>query len=613
EEVLRHEDAAIREFLLETSVLTDLTPALCAAVSGRADAAPLLADLYRRNLFVVAVDPAGRVLRYQPLFAAFLCEQRDRAMPERVAELHRRAARAEPGPERAIPHYLAAAEWPEAAGLIERIGEQWLQHGLVEMVGGWIAALPDAIRQRPSLRYLLGLCAWRMGRPAEAGDHLAAAVAGLDGAERDAALAHLADWAFVQGDFTRSAALIEQARPDVRPPATRIRLLLGRFRLALIGRAWVQALAHFDAALAVCERSGDPAAFAQLANLVNITMIAGLPGGIERLERVVRWGERWPAAIGPTRVALETQAAVISLWRGDLAQALTIGAQALDLSERLGGATPYLDIFLPGLVGILRLALGDDAAADRAFATMLGCAEQGLVAGPLVAGAFYNIGRARWIQGRLAEARQFHQRLGAIDASAVPLATLLATLLGGLLAMAEGRLAEAERSLRQAALMEQMAGPPVRALACPRLALACFYERSGRPAEALAEFGPLLEECAQEGRLGLILREGAAVIPLLRLAAQQRLQADFVADLLGRLGVAAAPRPLHNPATGATLSPREVEVLGLIAAGASNKEIAAALVISAATVKTHLLHIFQKLDVRTRTQAVARARELRLP
>jgi ATP/maltotriose-dependent transcriptional regulator MalT len=455
-----------------------------------------------------------------------------------------------------------------------------------------------------------------MGRAAEAGILLQAAVAGLDepGPERGAALAQLADWSFAQGDFERSGALIEQARPETLPPATQIQLLLGRFRLALMGRAWVQSLAHFDAALALCERAGDPAVFAQLANLVNITMLAGLPGGIERLERVSRWAVRWPAVVvGPTRVALETQAAVISLWRGDLGQALEIGEQAMALSRRLGGTTPYLDIFLPGLVAVLHMALGDSAAADRAFEAMLGQVELGLISGPLVAGALYNVGRARWQQGRLAEARLFHQRLCAIDPSNVPLAFVLAQLLGGLLAMAEGDLAAAERTLRQVAALELMAGPPVRVLASPSLVLACFYERGGRTVEALAEFAPVLEECVQQGRLGLILREGAPIIPLLRLAVQHRLQADFAAELLGRLGVAAAPRPLHNPATGATLSTREVEVLGLLAAGASNKEIADTLIISAATVKTHLLHIFQKLDVRTRTQAVARARELRLP
>lgn len=61
-----------------------------------------------------------------------------------------------------------------------------------------------------------------------------------------------------------------------------------------------------------------------------------------------------------------------------------------------------------------------------------------------------------------------------------------------------------------------------------------------------------------------------------------------------------------------TLSPRETEVLALVAQGSSNPSIAAALFVSEATVKTHLLHVFEKLGVNDRTRAVTRAMELGL-
>ena len=67
------------------------------------------------------------------------------------------------------------------------------------------------------------------------------------------------------------------------------------------------------------------------------------------------------------------------------------------------------------------------------------------------------------------------------------------------------------------------------------------------------------------------------------------------------------------PASAApALSPRELEVLRLVASGQSNPRIAAALFIGEATVKTHLQHVFEKLEVSDRTRAVTRAMELGL-
>ncbi|MBF8185029.1 response regulator transcription factor [Nonomuraea sp. K274] len=77
-----------------------------------------------------------------------------------------------------------------------------------------------------------------------------------------------------------------------------------------------------------------------------------------------------------------------------------------------------------------------------------------------------------------------------------------------------------------------------------------------------------------------------------------------------RLAARLMPAPGGPPA--AAPSPRELEVLRLLACGAANKEVARALLISETTVKTHLKHIFAKLGVDSRTAAVAVALERRL-
>ncbi|MBD8101137.1 response regulator [Plantibacter sp. CFBP 8775] len=87
-------------------------------------------------------------------------------------------------------------------------------------------------------------------------------------------------------------------------------------------------------------------------------------------------------------------------------------------------------------------------------------------------------------------------------------------------------------------------------------------------------------------------------------AGQTVLAPTIAATLVGRMQGGTPTRP--------QLSARELEVLALVAAGNSNRAIAAALFISESTVKTHLLHVFEKLEVADRTRAVTRAQELRL-
>ena len=102
---------------------------------------------------------------------------------------------------------------------------------------------------------------------------------------------------------------------------------------------------------------------------------------------------------------------------------------------------------------------------------------------------------------------------------------------------------------------------------------------------------------------------GGRLAELLRAAAVRGVAPGYVGKLLAAFDAPRSPispsPPLSEP-----LSERELEVLRLIAAGLSNREIARQLVIELSTVKWHINNLYGKLDVHSRTQAVARAREL---
>lgn len=118
------------------------------------------------------------------------------------------------------------------------------------------------------------------------------------------------------------------------------------------------------------------------------------------------------------------------------------------------------------------------------------------------------------------------------------------------------------------------------------------------------------------GAVGYLLKDvsSAKLVEAIRAAAQGQsfLQPSVTAKVVAefnRLSAATAPpaQPLVEP-----LSERELEILGLIAAGASNKEIANDLFITEGTVKNHVTNILGKLAVRDRTQAVLKAKEMAL-
>ena len=137
---------------------------------------------------------------------------------------------------------------------------------------------------------------------------------------------------------------------------------------------------------------------------------------------------------------------------------------------------------------------------------------------------------------------------------------------------------------------------------------AITFSAQRRREEALSALEQALRRAEPEGFVRIFLDEGAPMTELLRQAVVRGVHAAYALQLLNLLEEAAlAPQPLIEP-----LSERELEVLRRVAAGFSNQEIAQNLVIAVGTVKKHLNTIYGKLGVESRTQAVARARDLNL-
>jgi len=135
----------VRDFLLVTSVLNRMCAPLCDALTGRADAAELISEIHRANLFLIPLDDERRWFRYHHLFGGLLRHELARTAPEQPAVLHRRAAQwyADHGDAaEAIGHAFASGDDSLSRRLVAAHWRQPFNAGQLETVRMWLDALP---------------------------------------------------------------------------------------------------------------------------------------------------------------------------------------------------------------------------------------------------------------------------------------------------------------------------------------------------------------------------------------------------------------------------------------------------------------------------------------
>jgi LuxR family maltose regulon positive regulatory protein len=227
------------------------------------------------------------------------------------------------------------------------------------------------------------------------------------------------------------------------------------------------------------------------------------------------------------------------------------------------------------------------------------------------------------LQGDLAAAAQWQQTSGLrVDDQIDTIALVYRGLARGLLAQGE---LDAARTLlgRLIAFFETSDWTEGLIRTLPIQAIAFQAQQQLEPALAALQRALTLAE--PEVYIRTFVDLGAPMAALLRQAAAWGIAPNYVGTLLaafprteGRGLRTESQEPPHSvlraqsAALVEPLTPRELEVLQLIAAGHSNREIARTLVVSLGTVKKHLSNIFGKLATTSRTQAIARARELQL-
>ena len=624
EEVLHEQPPRIRQFLLETSILGELTPALCRAVTAQSDAGQILDEVFGRNLFLtvtpnVAAAEGEAVYRYHDLFAAFLRRRLDKEHATNVPELHRRAAEVHPLPEEAVKHYLAAEMWEDAAEVLERIGRIEIDRRFLRQhTADAILAVPDKMRrQRPWLLLTLGAFYVQRGDQRLSAPLLDHALSlfrqvGDERGEIDTLAAELQRQGAVDEELLADfAAKLKDIPRLITPLHQAVYRVSSQWHYDL-SHDWPKLTYHFQTGLKLAQRHPEP-------GVVRVVALGFAPAllfndeGMAASEQFaaqladLATEKDWVANLGSNMIL-----AWIRFYQGRAEEAEQAIRRAYHFSELIGGLG-WVDFHIEWQILILLLLKRHYGRFEKRMQTVLARASKRDASRALVPGFLYLQLRAYWLENRLAEARSVLLRL--LDPATSHLFTAIdqvATALSkGLLAQSEKRYPEAESEFLAAVELHRRVRHTVR-LTDPRLSLATLYHQWGRPDQAMAELTTALTDIRQQGKPGIVLQEGHSIFPLLELALEQGTEREMVRSLLATFKTSELIQSLVVLGTNETLTPREVEVLQLIAAGASNREIAEQLVISLWTVKSHVTKILGKLDVSSRTQAAARARELGL-
>jgi LuxR family maltose regulon positive regulatory protein len=592
----------------------------------------MLERLERANLFLVPLDGERRWYRYHQLFASALRDQLRRAQPDQTAELHHRAAE---WFERngfvadAVGHALAVGDNDQAVRLVEQIAESlWMRGEMVQLLG-WLEALPDEIiRARPRLCIFHAWILNILCQPGAVQARLEDAERGLASAtgDRDADKSLLrgmlmtirAIVAIMAGDVTGAMAYSRQALADLPED----NLIWRSVVLRNLGNAYLLtgqtglAAQTFAEAVRCGQQAGN--LYIALVSMYELAELHIIRGRLreaaqvcgEALQIAAEHGAAGMLLTGAMHVGL---AEVLREWNA--VEAGTREALAgIELGQR--GRSVGIQVCGYTRLGMLAQARGDSAGAAEAFKKAMHIVPAHRRTSYLA----HNDVQARlwWRQGDLEAVAGWLQSRGIRAGGEITHFDEAAYLTLAHVLSAQGKPGEALMLLDQLRIRAEAAERTGRLIEILILQAVSLH-RQGQSAWALEALERALALAEPEGYVRSFVDEGEGVRQMLSAIRNRSSVASalrtYAARLLSLFDPASTTDQSLLSSDGALVEPlseRELEILRLIASGHSGQEIAQNLFLAVSTVQWHVKNLYSKLDVHSRTQAIARARDLKL-
>jgi LuxR family transcriptional regulator, maltose regulon positive regulatory protein len=625
-EVLERQPPEVRDLLLRSAILERVSGPLADALTGGAGSEAILQQLEDQNAFVTALDGARTWFRYHRLFADLLRLELRRAAPATIPSLHRAAAawhELHGDVTEAVRHYQAAGDWAPAGRLLADGYLTQTMAGRGETLHVLLGLFPaDAHLRDGDLAAARAIDDILHGRLDEAAGHLRVAgrLVGTAPAARQRVLrVHLA---VVEAELARRRSDLPSAQAALRgleaaltaegtdelPVRSEYRALT----LMNVGMAelWAgrsdAAREHLEDALSRTRRIPRP--FIEVGCLAHLAMAAPLTGqplpfALELSERALAIAEEhgWTSESMTTGAFVMAGMALVRMGRfADAERRLGRAEEALR-----GGADPGTEVLLHHARGMLRFGEGrfQEALGELARGQRL----EGLLAGGHVLMVDLP-GRALQVRVRMGDTGRVRETLAGSSPEARHRAGMRLAL--GALELAEG---DPERAVEALAPVIGGTAPSVHERWARVEALLLDARARDRLGDRPAA------EASLETALGLAEPEGL-ILPFLLWPSRELLDrhpghrtahAALISTIRDVLAGRAAPHRGSAPLLD-ELSEAELRVLGYLPSNLTAAGIASELVVSTNTVRTHMRHIYAKLDAHSRSEAVARARELGL-
>ena len=623
DEALHRQPEHIRTFLLHTSILERFNAPLCDAVTQQNDSQAILKELDRANLFLISLDNQRNWYRYHHLFGELLQNRLKQTMPEIIPNLHTRTSlwfEANNLLADAITHAVAANLIDRVVSLTEGMAIHRMYAGELTNLIRWLDRQPeDIFHQHP---WLLVARAW----------------ASINTGSFDAVLPALEKIEEVLSDQSYSPALVNRIQGHTSAIRAYYWELTGCDPESFIQEAE-------NALHLLTDRDIHLRSFIAIRLANGLSFIGDLPEAIQVLREAGNASKA--AGDGQLAVTALSEMSVLQMANGQLKQAHEDIVETKDYAEMLAkkeGRRPASMGILYRHLSNIKYELNKLPEAEYyARLAVESCQQRGekealYIACIVLAKVYFGLGEYRKSDQHLDQVMQIIKNYFPNGISTV-------NNLRNHLHLLQGRTEDTEIWVHERGLTPEddfdytsrleyqnyarllaFQGKYSKALQVINATLDAITKVGAKwhwlrakiiqakilhlmknPEEALKAIEAALDMANQEGYIRSFVDEGEAMAQLLYQAAQKGIYPEYCNMLLDKFEVETEKTSPH-PDMVEPLSERELEVLQRIAQGLSNQEIAEALIVSLYTVKSHARNIFGKLGVKSRTEAVAKAR-----